>query len=79
MIYVKSLLVGLLAVPVACFSLVIVVVLGLFAYAIIHRSSEEGAIGWDPVSLVRTTPMIWRIAALVFCAGFVWEYRGLAR
>jgi uncharacterized BrkB/YihY/UPF0761 family membrane protein len=79
MIYIKSLLAGLLAVLVACISLPVLAVIGLIVYNMIHRSQEEGSIGWDPVSMVRISPMICFIAALIFCAGFLWEYRRLAR
>jgi hypothetical protein len=79
MIYVKSLLAGLLAVLVACTSIVVLVVVWLTVYSMTHPSQQEGSIGWDPISLVRLNPRIWLIVALIFCAGFVWEYRRLAR
>lgn len=77
MIYIKSLLAGLLAVLVACISVPVIAVIGLIVYSMIHRSQEEGSIGWDPISLVKMSPMIWFIAALIFCAGFLWEFRRL--
>jgi len=79
MIYLKSLLAGLLAIVAACIVLPVLTVVGLIVYSMIHRSQEEGSIGWDPISLVRMNPRVWVIAALIFCAGFIWEYRRLAR
>ncbi|MBZ5657979.1 MAG: hypothetical protein LAO56_22175 [Acidobacteriia bacterium] len=79
MIYIKSLLAGFLAVVVACISLSVLAVVGLIVYNMIHRSQEEGSIGWDPISLVRVSPWIWFIVVLIFCVGFFWEYRRLAK
>ncbi len=77
MIYIKSLLAGLVAVLAACISVPIIAVIGVIVYGMIHRSQEEGSIGWDLISLVKTVPMIWFIAALIFCAGFLWEFHRL--
>ena len=79
MIYVKSLLVGLLAVLGATFLLLVAAVAGIVAYNAIHPPSGEEQIGWDPISLTRQNPIVWLIVALIFCAGFFWEYKRLAR
>ena len=77
MIYVKSLLVGLLVVFGSLLSLLVLVVVGVIAYNAVHPGLEGTAIGWDPISLNR--PVVWCIITLIFCAGFFWEYRRLAR
>ena len=69
-IYFKSILAGLLAVLAAAILTVIVVVLCL---SIASRSSETGAVGWDPISLAR--PLTWLAVVLViFLVGFFWEF-----
>ena len=73
MILVKSIMAGLLALVAALVILLMLVMFGLFVYATFHRT--EGAVGWDPVSL--KSPITLVVAALIFCAGFVWEYRRL--
>jgi len=70
MVYVRSLLAGIAAVLMA----LVLAILGggLYVY-IASRSTEDGAIGWDPTSLKR--PLIWIVAALPFAAGILWEFR----
>jgi hypothetical protein len=79
MIYTTSMLAGLLAVLVACISLPVLAVVGLIVYSMIHPPQEgEGAVGWDPVSLVHQQPLpILALIVLVFAAGFFWEFRRL--
>jgi len=79
MIYIKSLLAGLLAVLIACISLPVLVVIGLFVYSMIHQSQEgEGAVGWDPISLVHQQPLpVVAFTILVFASGFFWKFRRL--
>ena len=79
MIYFKSVLAGLQAVVIASVVLPICAIIGTIAYSIIHPPQEEGSIGWDPIILVRMNKRVWVIAVLIFCAGFIWEYRRLAR
>jgi len=33
------------------------------------------AISFDPVSIAKSSPLIWMLAVLVFFLGFSWEYR----
>jgi hypothetical protein len=74
MVYVKSLIAGLAAITMA----VVLAIFGLGIYMyIVSKSTEEGAIGWDPVALNR--PLPWIVAALIFTAGFVWEFRRAAK
>jgi hypothetical protein len=70
MIYIKSLTAGIAAVLVA--GILSILALGLYMY-FASKSIGDGAIGWDPVSLNRPVP--WVFAALIFAAGFIWEFR----
>jgi uncharacterized BrkB/YihY/UPF0761 family membrane protein len=79
MIYVKSILVGLLALMLVPVCLLAIVVVGMVIYTSVHPPSGEGAIGWDPISLWRASPMVWFIPVLIFFMGFIWEYRRLAK
>jgi hypothetical protein len=79
MIYVKSILAGLLALIVLPVCLLVIVVVGMVIYAAVHPTSGEGSIGWDPISLVRMNPMLWSIPVIVFFMGFMWEYRRIAK
>jgi hypothetical protein len=57
MIYLKSALVGLLAVlAAAILTVIFVLVYGSIAFRSAERSSE-GSIGWDPISLAK--PLTW--------------------
>jgi len=68
-IYLKSVLAGLLAVLAAAILLVIVVVVLSAA----SPSSQTGSVGWDPISLGR--PLKWLVATLgIFLIGFFWEF-----
>jgi uncharacterized membrane protein YphA (DoxX/SURF4 family) len=70
MIYFKCTLAGLLAVLAAAILIVIVVVVGL---SIASRSSQTGAIGWDPISLAK--PLTWLgVVLAIFFVGFFWEF-----
>jgi preprotein translocase subunit SecY len=69
-IYLKSILAGLLAVVAAAILLVFVVAVRLW---VASRSSQTGAVGWDPISLAK--PWAWLTAVLaVFLVGFFWEF-----
>ncbi len=80
MIYLKSLVAGLLSVIAASVALLVIVIVGLVIYTAVFVKASEGSVGWDPVSLTRQQP-IWVIAffSAVFCIGFVWKYRRLTR
>ena len=79
MIYVKSILAGLVALIVVPVCLLVIVVVGMLIYALVHSTPGEGSIGWDPISLIRMNPMFWSIPLLIFLNGFIWEYRRLAK
>jgi hypothetical protein len=75
MIYLKSVLVGIVAV----ISAFVVFFVGSVIYLRITTSKEQGdaAIGWDPVSVVRPGPVL--VVLAVFVAGFLWEFRRASR
>jgi uncharacterized membrane protein len=64
----------LLAIVVATIVVPILVVMGIVLSSGFH-SSQEGSVGWDPISLAHQRP--WPIVAFivfVFAAGFFWEF-----
>jgi hypothetical protein len=73
--YLKSVLAGLVAV----FSVAVLLFIGMAIYFSILTSTEhgKGAIGWDPISVVR--PGLVIIIVAVFVAGFLWEFRRVSR
>ena len=73
MVLVKSALAGLVALILAFAVLLMLVMFGLFIYSTFHQT--EGSVGWDPISL--KSPIIIVVAILIFCAGFLWEFRRL--
>ena len=75
MIYLKSVLAGLVALIVIPILLIGLFVVGMFLYTLIHPAHGEGSIGWDHVSIYRTSLLVWSIPLLIFLAGFFWEYR----
>ena len=79
MIYLKSAIVELLAEFLAAVAVVVLAVAGTIIYSMVQAPSREGAIGWDPISLVKVNWQIWIVAVLVFLAGFFWEYRRLKK
>jgi uncharacterized BrkB/YihY/UPF0761 family membrane protein len=79
MIYVKSILAGLLALVVIPVCLLVMVVVGMMIYTLAHSTLGEGSIGWDPISLIRMNPIFWPVPVFIFFTGFIWEYRRLAK
>jgi hypothetical protein len=77
MVFLKSSLVGLLALLLAFASLPVVAFFVLLIYSLTHPSSE-GSVGWDPISIYRQSPLLpIALMAIVFASGFYWEYRRL--
>lgn len=70
MVYLKSLVAGTVGVAIA--AALSPIVMG--SYFFVYRSGTSETIGWDPTSLAKQ-PLIWTMAALVFVAGFAWEFR----
>jgi hypothetical protein len=75
MIYLKGIVAGIVAV----FSVAVLLFVGIVTYLVVSPSKEqgEGAIGWDPVSVIRPGPVL--IILAVFVAGFLWEFRRASR
>ena len=75
MIYLKSIVAGLVAV----FSVAVLLFVGIVSYLWVLASKEQGAgaIGWDPISVVRPAPLL--IVMAVFVAGFLWQFRRASR
>jgi hypothetical protein len=71
MVFLKSLVAGTVAVATA--GALSPIVMGIY-FLVVYRPQANEAIGWDPTSFAKQ-PMIWAVAALIFLAGFVWEFR----
>jgi hypothetical protein len=79
-IYVKSILAGLLALIAVPVCLLAIIVVGMVIYVMVHHPTPgEGSIGWDPISLVHTNPRLWAVPIFIFSIGCIWEYRRLAK
>jgi uncharacterized BrkB/YihY/UPF0761 family membrane protein len=72
--FVKSVLAGIAAVFLAFFLFVTGTVMYVMAVA---RNEPHEAIGWDPISLVRPTPLA--VLFVIFLVGFAWEFRRASR
>jgi uncharacterized BrkB/YihY/UPF0761 family membrane protein len=77
MIYVKSLLAGLIALIVFPVCLLLMVMVGMVIYLLVYPAPGQGSIGWDPISLIRMNPMLWSVPVFIFVTGFIWQYRRL--
>lgn len=75
MICIKSLMGGIAAVLMA--TVLAILGAGLYVYNA-SKSIEYGAIGWDRVSLLRRRS-IWIVVALIFVAGFLWEFQRVGK
>jgi hypothetical protein len=69
MIWLKSSLMGFLALLVAA-------ILPLFVVPLVVAAKYGEPVGWDPTAFVRRF-VFWLPFVLVFLAGFFWEYRRL--
>jgi len=77
-IYIKSVLVGLLALAVVFIVLPILGVILYSLYSLTHTPPEGGSIGWDPISLVKQSPLVpSALVVFIFALGFLWEFRRL--
>jgi len=77
MIFVKSLVAGLLAVIVAG-ALVFVIGISVLVVLSIMSKDQESAIGFDFVAFGRSA-LAFAIGVLAFITGFVWEYLRISR
>jgi hypothetical protein len=71
MVFLKGLIAGTVAVALA--AVLSPIVMGIYFY-VVYRPGANEAVGWDPTSFVKQ-PMIWTVTAVIFVAGFVWEFR----
>jgi hypothetical protein len=76
MIYVKSVLAGLIALIVVPIFLIGLLIVGMLIYTFVHPTQGEGSVGWDPISLKSPITVVV-VAILIFCAGFFWEFHRL--
>jgi ABC-type Na+ efflux pump permease subunit len=72
MVLLKSILAGLVFLAGAA----ILLLLGTIVYFATVLAPEAGtAIAFDPVSIAKSSPLLWVLAVLVFLLGFSWECR----
>jgi len=76
MILLKSVLGGLLAL---IFAVILLVVGAAVIGIMLSKRQGEAVIGFDPISMARSFPLLWVIALCaalgIFALGFYWEYR----
>ncbi|HEY2168518.1 MAG TPA: hypothetical protein VGJ30_02765 [Candidatus Angelobacter sp.] len=77
MIYIKSIVAGLLAVMLA-YLLVFVIGISVLIIANVPSKEQDSVIGFDIVAFGRSLLAI-SIGVLAFIAGFVWEYLRVSR
>lgn len=75
MILLKSMFAGLLALFVA--AIVLPMSVCVYITWTVHPRHNEASIGFDPISMARSSPSVWIIAVLVFGLGFYLQYRRL--
>jgi hypothetical protein len=71
----KSILVGLCSTFAAAFLLL----LGAIVALAIIPHPEGTAFAIDPISVAKSSPLLWILAVLVFSVAFSWEYRRAKR
>jgi hypothetical protein len=86
MIYLKSVVAGIVAVFAAIVALIVVIfltLLGATLYMSIKYPADNQVVGWDPISLVKHAPWLGLLLGLlplgIFLAGFFWEFRRASR
>ena len=77
MVYLKSAAVGLCTLIV--FTVISpFIILPILTYQYRRQfPNQTGEIGWDPVSLLKHSPLAWMALFLAFAIGFGWKYRQL--
>jgi hypothetical protein len=74
MTLVKCVLAGLLSVVLAAILFIAAII--LFVLFVLPAPSEGEAVGFDPVSMARSYPLLtFAVPAAAFTLGFLWEYR----
>ncbi len=75
-VYFKSILAGLIGVLTAC----ALSSLGVMVFSLVAlRGESDAAIGWDPISWLRSSTLPWVILLGSFAGGFFWQFRRLSR
>lgn len=69
MIYLKSILAGILT--------LILTALSLLIATFLYSRTRDFAIGWDPRGLRSIS--FWILVAMIFAIGYAWEYRRLSK
>jgi hypothetical protein len=72
MVFVKSLLAGVVAVVLLAFALSFVMALLLWIRRPPNTGADFGTVGWDPISL--TKPATLFVVIGIFLVGFIWEF-----
>ncbi|MGC9996043.1 MAG: hypothetical protein ABSE79_12025 [Terriglobia bacterium] len=75
MILLKCILAGLLALLIA--AIVLPMSVCVYLTWTVHPGHNEAAIGFDPISMARSSPSVWIIAVTIFGLGFYLQYRRL--
>jgi len=71
MIFLKSMLAGVLAVFVS--TLLVLLCVSVHLALVYKPQRQSGTVAWDPISITR--PSFWLLTLVVFLAGFLWELR----
>lgn len=76
MIYLKSVLAGVVTLIASIVLFFILISIVLFVWS--NKVGGDSSIGFDPISLMK--PPWWLVlAGLIFASGFYWEFRRLVR
>jgi hypothetical protein len=80
MIYLKSVLIGLVAVLVSGIVVVFVAFVGLGVWEWVHAGRVYGGSSIDfTLGFSGRSPVDWTLPIVIFVAAFYWEYRRLSR
>jgi hypothetical protein len=71
----KCIFAGLLALLIA--AIVLPMSVCVYLTWTVHPGRNEAVIGFDPISMVRSSPSVWIIAVTIFGLGFYLQYRRL--
>jgi len=76
MLYLRSVVAGIVALVIAS---VVLPIVGILLLTLMARPRAGTTIGFDPISIAKSSPTVWLIGLIVFVSGFYWEYRRLVR
>ncbi len=75
MILLKCILAGLLALLTA--AIVLPMSVCVYLTWTVHPGHNEAVIGFDPISMARSSPSVWIIAVMIFGLGFYLQFQRL--